>query len=102
MIIRTVKVKIFWYFEILNFRSDDVTILRNVRNGHFGRKARKRHNNDSCADEDNEDCDKKPKRETEVTETDPSCNYCVATIAARQLLTVRGGEQPSGLQRNQV
>ena len=53
------KVKIFWYFEILNFRSDDVTILRNVENGHFGKKAKKQHNYDSCTDENNEDCDRK-------------------------------------------
>ena len=59
MISRTVKVKIYWYFEILNFRSDDVTFLRNVRNGHFGRRAEKQHNNDSCTDENNEDCDRK-------------------------------------------
>ena len=32
--------------------------LRNVRNGHFGKKAKKQHNNDSCTDEDNEDCDR--------------------------------------------
>ena len=45
----------------------------------------------------------KPQRETEVTETAPSCNYCVATIVAKQLLTtVRGGNQPSELPRNQV
>ena len=30
MISRTVKVKIFPYFKILNFRSDDVTFLRNA------------------------------------------------------------------------
>ena len=53
------KVKIFFYFEFLNFRSDDETFLRNVRNGHFGRKAEKKHNNDSCTDENNEDCNRK-------------------------------------------
>ena len=30
MISRTVKVRIFPYFKILNFRSDDVTFLRNA------------------------------------------------------------------------
>ena len=37
------------------------------------------------------------QRKTEVTETAPSCNYCVATIVARPLrTTVKGGRQPSG------
>ena len=97
------KVKIFWYFEILNFRSDDVTILRNVRNGHFGKKVEERHNNDSCDDDNNKKIENQNQRKAEVAETAPSCNYCVATIVAKQLLTtVRGGNQPSGLQRNQA
>ena len=38
-----------------------------------------------------------------IAETVPSCTYCVATIVASQLLTtVRGGNQPSGLQGNQA
>ena len=53
MISRTVKVKIFCYFEILNFRSDDVTFLRNVETAIFNKKRVKKHNNISCADENN-------------------------------------------------
>ena len=56
MISRTVKVRIFPYFKILNFRSDDVTFLRNVRNGHFGRKAKKNQNNISSDCEKNGNC----------------------------------------------
>ena len=56
MISRTVKVRIFPYFKILNFRSDDVTFLRNVRNGHFGRKAKKKLNNISSDCEKNGNC----------------------------------------------
>ena len=94
------KVKIFWYFEILNFRSDDVTFLRNVRNGHFGKRAKKQHNNDGRTDENNEDCDRKT---TEKNRRPLRVATIVATIVAGQLLTtVRGGNQPSGLQRNQA
>ena len=46
-------------FFFLNFRSDYLTFLRNVRNGHFGRKARKQHNNISCADDNYENRDQK-------------------------------------------
>ena len=39
----------------------------------------------------------KQRQIAEVAETIPSCNYCVATIVARQLrTTVKGGRQPSG------
>ena len=50
------KVRIFPYFKILNFRSDDVTFLRNVRNGHFGRKAKRKQNNISSDCEKNRNC----------------------------------------------
>ena len=33
---QTVKVKIFWYFEILMIRSIDVIILKSVKGGQFG------------------------------------------------------------------
>ena len=57
MIGRTVKVKIFCYFEILNFRSDDVTFLRNAETAIFNKKRVKKHNNVSYADENNENPD---------------------------------------------
>ena len=54
MIGRTVKVRIFPYFKILNFRSDDVTFLRNAEMAIFNKKREKEHNNNiSCADENN-------------------------------------------------
>ena len=45
MIGRTVKVKIFPYFEILNFRSDDVKFLRNAETAIFNKKRVKKENN---------------------------------------------------------
>ena len=53
------KVRIFPYFKILNFRSDDVTFLRNVRNDHFGKRAKKKQNNISCDSKKNKNCDRK-------------------------------------------
>ena len=97
------RARIFWHFRILKIRSDDVIILRSVKNGHFGQKVEEKHNNDSCDDNNNEKIENQNQRKAEVAETAPSCNYCVATIVAKQLLTtVRGGNQPSGLQRNQA
>ena len=57
MIGRTVKVRIFCCFEILNFRSDDVTFLRNAETAIFNKKRVKKHNNVSYADENNENRD---------------------------------------------
>ena len=53
MISRTVKVRIFPYFKILNFRSDDVTFLRNAETAIFNKKRERKQNNISCADENN-------------------------------------------------
>ena len=46
---------------IFNFRSDYVTFLRNVRNGHFGKKVEEKQNNISCDREKHGDCEKKTK-----------------------------------------
>ena len=46
------RARIFWYFRILKNRSDDVIILRSVKNGHFGQKIEEKHKNDS-RDDDN-------------------------------------------------
>ena len=43
----------FPYFKILNFRSDDVTFLRNAETAIFNKKRERKHNNISCADENN-------------------------------------------------
>ena len=51
------KFKIFCYFEILKIRSDDVTFLRNAETAIFNKKRVKKHNNVSCADENNENRD---------------------------------------------
>ena len=91
-------------FQIFKNSKYDVIFLRNVRNGHFGRKTRNGHFGRKTSDDDNnEKIENRNQRKAEVAETAPSCNYCVATIVAMQLLTtVRGGNQPSGLQRNQA
>ena len=47
------KVRIFPYFKILNFRSDDVTFLRNAETAILTKKRERKHNNISCADENN-------------------------------------------------
>ena len=64
---------------ILNFRSDYVTFLRNVRNGHFGRKARKQHNNISCADDNYKNRDQKTtadcRNSRERSELQLLCRY---------------------------
>ena len=92
------RARIFWYFKILKIRSDDVTFLRNVRNGHFGKEVKEKHNNISCADEKYENCEKKQKPIAEIAVNTPSCNYFVATIVTGPLqTTVKGGGQPSGL-----
>ena len=58
--------------------------MRNVRNGHFGRKPEKKTT---------EIVMEKQQKIAEVAENAPSCNYCVATIVARPLRkTVKGGK----------
>ena len=42
----------------------------------------------------------KPQRKTEVTDTAPSCNYCVARIVARPLRTTVKGEKPAFRKEN--
>ena len=51
------KVKIFPYFKILNFRTDDVTFLRNAKTAILTKNERKKHNNISCADDNNDNRD---------------------------------------------
>ena len=51
------KVKIFPYFKILNFRSDDVTFLRNAETAIFNKERVKKHNHISCADDKNDNRD---------------------------------------------
>ena len=51
------KVRIFPYFKILNFQSDDVTFLRNAETAILTKKREKKHNNISCADDNNDNRD---------------------------------------------
>ena len=71
------KVRIFPYFKILNFRSDDVTFLRNAETAIFDRKRERRHNNISCADDSNDNRDKKNSSRLQRT-------FRVATIVLLQ------------------
>ena len=81
----------------MNFRSDDATILRNVKNGHFGRESQNNTTTLVVIAITTKIVIEKQQRIAEVAETAPSCNYCVATIVARPLrTTVKGGGQPSG------
>ena len=54
---QNVKVEGFGNSKFLNFRSDYVTFLRNVRNGHFGKNEEEKQNNISC------DCEKEENRD---------------------------------------
>ena len=83
-------------FQIFNFSKYEVIFLRNVRNGHFGRKPEKNTTLVAIAITTRIVIEKQ-QQIAEVAETVPSCNYCVATIVARPLrTTVKGGRQPSG------
>ena len=107
MIGRTVKVRIFPYFKILNFRSDDVIFLRSVRSGHFRKRTKKNRTTTLVAltrttlsvIANRTKIEIKEKRQrTTIAENVPSCNYCAATIVVRPLpTTVKGENQPSGL-----
>ena len=98
MIGRTVKVRIFPYFKILNFRSDDVIFLRNVRSGHFRKRTKKNRTTLSVIVNRTKIEIKEKRQRTTIAENVPSCNYCAATIVAGPLpTTVKGENQPSGL-----
>ena len=46
-------------FESFKNSNDDVIFLRNVRGGHFDKKRERKHNNISCADDNNDNRDLK-------------------------------------------
>ena len=97
------KVKIFWYFEILNFRSDDEHFRETSVTAILAEELKRNRTTLVAIARTAEIVIKKRQRITELTDNVPSCNYCVATIVARPLrTTVKGGRQPSGLRRSQV
>ena len=61
-------------------------------------KREKKHNNISCADENNfieiEEVEIEEKQQ-QIAENVPSCNYCAATIVARPLRTTVKGKKPA-------
>ena len=72
------KVKIFWYFEILKIRSITSYFLETSETAILAE-------NIVAIALTTENVIEKQQRIAEVAETAPSCNYCVATIVARPL-----------------
>ena len=94
---KIVKAEGFVSSYVLSFRSDDATILRNVKNGHFGRESQNNTTTLVAIAITTKIVIEKQQRIAEVAETAPSCKYCVAKKVARPLrTTVKGGGQPSG------
>ena len=79
MISRTVKVKIFWYFEILNFRSDDEHFRETSETAILAEELKRNRTTLVAIARTAEIVIKKRQRITELTDNVPSCNYCVAT-----------------------
>ena len=80
-------------FQIFKISKYDVIFLRNVRNGHFGRKPEKNTTTLVALTITTEIVIEKQQQIAGIAETVPSCNYCVATIVARPLrTTVKGGK----------
>ena len=79
MISRTVKVRIFPYFKILNFRSGDVTFLRNAKTAIFTKNEGKNRTTFICDYEQYEIETEKQQRITEQQRT-----FRVATIVLLQ------------------
>ena len=73
------KVEGFGNCLFLNFRSDYVIYLRNVRNGHFGKEVEEKHNNINCADDNYENRDQKTtadcRNSREGSELQLLCRY---------------------------
>ena len=86
------KVKIFPYFKILNFRSDDVTFLRNAETAILTRNE-KRNTTTLVALTIRTTI--VIEKQQQIAENVPSCNYCAATIVARPLQTTVKGKKPA-------
>ena len=91
------KVEIFWYFEILKIRSDDVIILRSVKTAILEENQNKIRTTIVAIAIITRIVIEKRQQIAELAETATSWNYCVATIVARPFTTtVKGRRQPSG------
>ena len=95
MISRTVKVRIFPYFKILNFRSDDVTFLRNAETAILTKNERENTTTLVALTITAIIVIEKQQQIAGIAENVPSCNYCAATIVARPLRATVKGEKPA-------
>ena len=95
MISRTVKVRIFPYFKILNFRSDDVTFLRNAETAILTKNERENTTILVALTITTIIVIEKQQQIAGIAENVPSCNYCAATIVARPLRATVKGEKPA-------
>ena len=95
MISRTVKVRIFPYFKILNFRSDDVTFLRNAETAILTKNERENTTTLVALTKTTIIVIEKQQQIAGIAENVPSCNYCAATIVARPLRATVKGEKPA-------
>ena len=95
MISRTVKVRIFPYFKILNFRNDDVTFLRNAETAILTKNERENTTTLVALTITTIIVIEKQQQIAGIAENVPSCNYCAATIVARPLRATVKGEKPA-------
>ena len=89
------KVRIFPYFKILNFRSDDVTFLRNAETAILTKNERKNTTTLVALTITTIIVIEKQQQIAGIAENVPSCNYCAATIVARPLRATVKGEKPA-------
>ena len=89
------KVRIFPYFKILNFRSDDVTFLRNAETAILTKNERENTTTLVALTITTIIVIEKQQQIAGIAENVPSCNYCAATIVARPLRATVKGEKPA-------
>ena len=89
------KVRIFPYFKILNFRSDDVTFLRNAETAILTKNERENTTILVALTITTIIVIEKQQQIAGIAENVLSCNYCAATIVARPLRATVKGEKPA-------
>ena len=89
------KVRIFPYFRISNFRSDDVTFLRNAETAILTKNERENTTTLVALTITTIIVIEKQQQIAGIAENVPSCNYCAATIVARPLRATVKGEKPA-------
>ena len=99
---QTVKVKIFWCFEILKIRSMTSYFWERSETAILAENRKKNTTTLVAIARTTRIVVEKQRRIAEVAETAPSCNYCVATIAARPLRTTVKGGKPAFRKENKI